>query len=387
MSDPTAQVECTRGEQILLVASELSVKKWKIAAAPLSDPSRPRLREVDARDWRGLLKEIESAKARFRLAPETRVVTCYEAGRDGFWLHRALEANGIENLVVDAGSIEVPKRGPGAKTDRLDARRLHAKLVRHVSGDGVWSVVHVPSEEAEDNRRPHRELKQVKSERTRLRNRAWAELALEGIRPLHLLASLRNVERLRRWNGKPLRGRMVAKLTRLRESIEHTNAQIREILAERSARRKDPRTEGDRKAAQLQLLKSVGEETSELLAKEFFWRRFENRRQVGAAAGLTGLPYASGDTCIERGLGKRGNKRVRTAMIELSWCWLRYQPKSALSRWWDERFSEAGKRARKVGIAALARKLLIALWRFLEFGEVPEGAVLKVESARPRASA
>jgi len=378
MSHPTALVECTRTEEVLVVALELSVKEWKIAVAPLSDPARPRLRAVQARDVSGLLDEIERAKGKYGFGPETRVVTCYEAGRDGFWLDRALAAHGVENLVVDAGSIEVAKRGPGAKTDRLDARRLHGKLVRHLAGDRVWSVVYAPSEEAEDDRRVHRELEQVKEERTRLRNRAWAELALEGIRPGHLLGALRNVESLRRWDGGPLPRGMVAKLVRTRESIEHMNGQIREIQAERRRRRKDLETEGDRKAARLRLLKAVGDETSELLAKEFFWRRFENRRQVGAAAGLTGLPFSSGDTSRDRGLSKRGNKRVRTAMVELAWLWLRWQPESALSRWWRERFEEGGKRARKVGIAALARKLLIALWRFVEFGEVPEGAVLKV---------
>jgi transposase len=357
---------------------ELSVKEWKIAAAPLSAPARPRLRGVQARDVSGLVDEIERAKGKYGLAPEARVVTCYEAGRDGFWLDRALAAHGVANLVVDAGSIEVAKRGPGAKTDRLDACRLHAKLVRHLSGDRVWSVVYVPSEEAEDDRRAHRELGQIKEERTRLRNRAWAELALEGVRPRHLLSALRNVESLRRWDGSPLPRGMVAKVVRLRESIAHMNGQIQEIQGARRRRRANPETAGDRKAARLRLLRSVGDETSELLAKEFFWRRFQNRRQVGAAAGLTGLPYASGETSRDRGLSKRGNERVRTAMVELAWLWLRWQSESALFRWWRERFEEGGKRARKVGITALAHKLLIALWRFVEFGEVPEGAVLKV---------
>ena len=378
MSNPTAVLECTRSEEILVVALELSVKEWKLAAAPMSDPLRPRLAGVQARDVSGLLDEIERARVRYGVSPEARVVTCYEAGRDGFWLDRVLRTHGMENLVVDAGSIEVAKRGPGAKTDRLDALRLHGKLVRHLSGDRVWSVVYAPSEEAEDDRRVHRELAQIKEERTRLRNRAWAELALEGVRPQHLLGALRNVERLRRWDGCPLPRGMVAKLLRMRASIEHMNGQIQEMQAERRLRRKSPETAGDRKAARLRLLKAVGVETSELLAKEYFWRRFENRRQVGAAAGLTGLPYASGETSRDRGVSKRGNGRVRSAMIELAWLWLRWQPQSSLSRWWRERFKEGGKRARKVGITALARKLLIALWRFVEFGEVPEGAILKV---------
>ena len=329
MSNPTAVSDCTRVKEILVVALELSVKSWKIASAPLSDPARPRLTGVQARDVSGLLDEIERARVRYGLDPETQVVTCYEAGRDGFWLDRALAAHRVENLVVDAGSIEVAKRGPGAKTDRLDARRLHGKLVRHLSGDRVWSVVRVPSEATEDDRRVHRELGQVKGERTRLRNRAWAELALEGVRPQHLQSALRNVESLRRWDGRPLPRGMVSKLVRLRESIDEMNRQIVEIQAERARRRGYPESEGDRRAARLRLLKSVGVEISELLAKEFFWRRFENRRQVGAAAGLTGLPYSSGDTSRDRGLSKRGNKWVRVEMIELAWLWLRWQPESA----------------------------------------------------------
>lgn len=359
------------------MALELSVKEWKIAAAPQADPSRPRLRGLSARDVGGLIEAIEDAKRQFDLGPSAHVTTCFEAGRDGLWLHRALASHGISNSVIDAGSIETPRRGPGAKTDRLDARRLLRKLVRHLAGDRVWSVLRVPSEEAEDDRRMHRELEQIKEERLRLRNRAWAELALEGLRPRHLMSALRNVEELRRWDGRYLPRGMIAKLTRVRSALELMNDQVAELRKEQRLRRRSPETEGDRKRARLMLLRSVGEVTAEVLAKEFFWRDFENRRQVGAAAGLTGVPYASGEVSRDRGLSKRGNERVRRIMIELAWLWLRYQPESQLSRWYRARFAAGGRRARKVGIAALARKLLIALWRYLQYGEVPVGAVLK----------
>jgi transposase len=376
MSYPTTADGQDSGKgAVLLVALELSVENWKVALG--TGAGRPRRVDVRARDLSGLLEAIAKAKQHFGLSADAAVLSCYEAGRDGFWLHRALTAEGLENLVIDAGSIEVSRK-VRAKTDRLDLNLLYRKLVLHGQGEQVWSVVRVPSEEVEDNRRLQRELDRLKKDRTRLRSRIWSDLALEGLRPRNLRRALARLDQLRRWNGQPLPPMLRLRIEGTAAELGRVEERIRELEGLRRERVKKPETNNDRKVAVLITLRGIGETGASKIVSEHLWREFDNRRQVAAAAGLTGTPHQSGQQSREQGLGKQGNPRVRALMVELAWLWLRYQPDSALARWWRERFEGGGSRARKVGICAVARRLLIALWRMVEFGEVPEGARLKV---------
>jgi transposase len=374
----TTQTDSTTKPRELYIAFELSGKSWKLASS--DGRPKPRFKTVDARALDQVFAEVQRAKQRFHLDPKVPVRTCYEAGRDGFWLHRALGECGIQNVVVDSASIEVNRRARRAKTDRLDARKLLTMLMRYQAGErDVWRTVRVPTASQEDARIPHRELGRMKQERTRLRNRARALLVAHGIRPERLTACLKQIERVRMWNNKPLPTHIRNELQRLFARLELVATQIKDFEAERQKAIKTGTDDCSRKARTLQMLKGIGWKSSSLLVYEFFgWRKFRNRKQVASLAGLTGTPYASGGSRREQGISKAGNKRVRTTMIELSWLWLRYQPQSAFSRWFNERYGSASSRIRRSGVVALARKLLIGLWRFLEHGVVPEGAILKV---------
>lgn len=372
----TAQDHGTCTDTVLFLAIDLGLKGWRVASSP--GGGAPRVRSLAGGDVAGLFAEIDSARIRFGLSSTCRVMICHEAGRDGFWLHRALTKRGWESLIVDAGSIESNRRARRRKTDRLDAQALVRKLISYERGDRrVWSVLRVPSEEVEDTRRLHRELERLKKDRQRLRNRAWSDLALVGVRPARLIPALRKVERLHQWDGKPLPRQLLWGLQMLRERLDLLESQIDGLEEERKRRLKEPQTRVEKRGRQLCLMRSIGVVSAWKLSSEFFWREFSNRRQVARAAGLDGSPSNSGETEQEQGISKVGNRRVRTLMVEIAWDWLRWQPGSHLARWFTERFAGGGKRMRKIGIVALARRLLIALWRFLEFGEVPEGAVLK----------
>ncbi len=374
----TTRSQDSGSRPVLYASLELSSSKWLIGSAPGHGSCR-RV-EVAARDVGAVFSELDRAKARFGRPADCPVRCCYEAGRDGFWLHRELVARGIENVVIDAGSIEVSRKKRQAKTDRLDVALLLRKLIHYWGGDEkAFRVVEVPTREQEDERRLHRELDRLKRDRTRLRNRIWADLALEGLRPKNLRAVIARPESLCGRDGKPLPRFLQCRVEMAARQLEIVMEQIKKLERDRTRMLREGESEGARKAKRLLLLRSLGPVSSWLLSMEFFgWRRFGNRRQVAACAGLTGSPYASGSTNREQGLSKGGNRRVRTLMIELSWIWLRHQPDSKITRWWKERFAAGGKRMRKVGIAAVARRLLIALWRFVEHGEVPEGAVMKV---------
>ena len=305
-----------------------------------------------------------------------RVLSCYEAGRDGFWLHRHLISIGIENEVIDAASIEVSRRLRHVKTDRLDGERLLAKLIRHHTGEpGGWSVVRVPSVEEEDARRLHRELERLKREGLAHRTRVQSLLVTQGIK-----VRTKNVLRLRLgnltlWDGRALPAELKSELERETERLALVERQIEQLEATRRARLLDPRTEAERRVVHLMRLGAIGPTSAWLLVKEFFgWRAFRNRRELGALAGLVGTPYSSGEAERDQGISKAGNRRVRAMIIEIAWIWLRFQPKSALSQWYQRRFAGAGARMRRVGVVALARRLLIALWRYLEQGLIPEGA-------------
>lgn len=363
-------------QTVLYMALELAEKEWKVG---FSDGRlNPRIAVVPARDLDKLYVEIERARVRFELPKNHRVVCCYEAGRDGFWLHRKLSNDGFESIVVDPASIEVNRRRRRAKTDRIDVRMLMNRLIRHHLGEpGVWSVVHVPGVDDEDARELHRELQTLQKEINQHRHRITSLLVKQGV-TVEITKTLPDqLKHVRLWDGGQLSPLLVARLNREFQRLQQAQQQRRELEAQRRQLLKEPTTERLEKVAQLQQLSGIGEVGAWLLVMEFFgWRKFKNRKQVGAAAGLTGTPYDSGESEREQGISKAGNKRVRSLMVELAWCWLRWQPHSHHTTWFNERFG-TGRRLRKVGIVALARRLLIDLWRFVERGVVPEGALLK----------
>jgi transposase len=363
---------------LLYLAFELGNKQWKLGfTIGLGQP--PRQRTIPAGELTRLRTEVAKAKQRFGLAEDCPVVSCYEAGRDGFWLHRALLKAGINNVIVDSASLEVNRRKRRVKTDRVDLQKLLTMLIRYHSGEKkVWPVVRAPSVEQEDGRQLHRELASLKTERTRHINRIKGLLVSQGIRLEIKKDFVQQVSAAKLWDGHPIPPGLQARVIREFARIELVNEQIKALEAERREMIRtatDPQTEMIRC---LLHLRGIGPTSAWLFVKEFFgWRQFRNRRQVGALAGLTPTPHQSGDSHREQGIDKAGNRHIRTIAIEIAWAWLRLQPDSALSRWYQEHFGHGNSRMRRIGIVALAGKLLIALWRYLETGEVPEGAVLK----------
>jgi transposase len=375
--------QSTTVEVRLHLAFELGWHEWKLAFT-IGHGQSPRLRTIRARDVAALQREIAKAKARFGLPADAVVVSCYEAGRDGFWLHRCLQAAGVGNVVVDSSSIEVNRRRRRAKSDRLDASKLLTMLLRYHAGETkVWSVVKVPSVADEDGRRLHRELRQLKDERTGHINRIKGLLASQGV---HLntvnKAFAERLAMIRLWDNTELGADLRAELLREFERWQLVNRQINALELERRQRLRSDATPHVDKVRRLLQLSGVGFNGAWMLVMELFgWRRIKNRKQLGALVGLTPTPYQSGSSAKEQGISKAGNRHLRQLLVELAWCWLRWQPESALSCWFGSRFGVGGgRRARKVGIVALARKLLIALWRYLEHGEIPQGAKLKVLS-------
>jgi transposase len=373
----TRQDQTIDRRPILHVAFELGLGQWKLAFT-IGLAQAPRLRTVTARDQAAVLREIALAKTRFALPPDAPVVSCYEAGRDGFWIQRWLTAAGVVNYVIDSSSIEVNRKQRRAKSDALDAGALVRLLVRYQLGEKKsFSVVRVPSAADEDQRQLHRELSALKDERTSLVNQLKGLLYSQGLLLPTVNAQFPEwLSQARCWDGNAVGGELQA---RLRRTFERWQLLQRQIAALETAQRQrigaepTPQVEMVRR---LMTLKGIGGCGAWMLVKELFgWRRGFNRKQLGALVGLVPTPFASGQSRREQGISKAGNKRVRRLLVELAWCWLRHQPESALSGWFRRRFAE-GARLRRIGITALARKLLIALWRYLEHGEVPAGAVL-----------
>lgn len=383
----------TGGERILHMALELGQRTW-ILAFTVGRGQRPRVRTIPAGALDRLTSEVGSARRRFGLAPAAPVVSCYEAGRDGFWVHRALLAHGIANVVVDAASIEVNRRARRAKTDRLDARKLVAMLVRHGEGErDVWHVVHVPSEADEDRRHLERERHTLVAEHTRLVNRFQELLATHGV-TLKLTGDVRTrLGEVRRWDGTPVPPGLRDRLERAWGWIEAVRTALRALGAERHRRLHDPAPAAEDAAVvaiaqRLVQLGAIGEATAWLLATELFgWRHFRNRRQVGGFVGLTPTPSQSGDGAREQGITRNGSRELRAQVIELAWGWLRYQPQSALSQWYRQTYGGTSSRLRRIGIVALARKLLIALWRYVDQDVLPVGARLKAAPSADTAAA
>ena len=383
MSTTTASEKATaRDGQYLAMSFELGATEWKMAFSP-GLGQQPRLRTVAAGDLEAVRKEIAAAKARFKLPADVRVVSCYEAGRDGFWIHRALRMLGVENHVVDSAAIEVNRRARRAKTDRLDAAKLLSQLLRYLSGEKrALKIVRVPTEEEEDRRHLHRELKTVKGVRTAVTNRIRGLLATVGVRLKEIAELPRVLERVRLWNGEPLPRWLKARVERDWQEREQLQQRIAALEKQRRELLRNGKDSGSECARKLYELRGMGPNASWLYSLEFFaWRAFKNRRQVGGLSGLAPTPYQSGADRREQGICKAGNRWMRSLAIEIAWGWLRYQPDSDLSRWYQERYGHGSTRLRKIGIVALARKLLIELWKYLQTGTPPAGAVLKL---RPR---
>lgn len=377
-SAPVATVPSVSAGPWLYLSFELGERDWKMAFTT-GLGQRPRQRTIRAGNLAALDRELVAAKQRFALAPTAPVRSCYEAGREAFWLHRALAARGVENVVVDAASIEVNRRARRAKADRLDNEKLVEMLLRYHAGERrVWHVVHVPSEADEDRRHLERERYALLQERTRLRNRMQALLATQGVH-LRLAGDVASaLAGVRRWDGTPL---PVGLRQRLEREWARLQAVTAAVTAQERARREALAAAADATAAigrRLAQLRAVGDTLAWTFATELFsWRQFRNRRQVGCLIGACPTPYQSGAQHREQGISKQGNPRLRALAIEFAWLWLRYQPDSALSQWYEARFATGGPRVRRIGIVALARKLMIALWRYVDFGELPVGAVLK----------
>lgn len=373
MATATRRTESTANGPVLMLAFELGERKWLLGFTT-GTAVRPRIREIGARDTARVRKEIAQAKAAFGLAADTPVHSCYEAGREGFWLHRWLEGEGIVNDVVDSSSIEVPRRKRRAKTDTLDVGGLLRLLDRHLRGESkVWSVVRVPSVAAEDARQLEREIETVTADRTRVRNRIRGLLAAQGVKlrfGRHLRATLTCV---RTGAGDPLPPILRERVERELTALAAIEARMRALRARQRAAVKP-----DTPCATLQQLRGIGIRGAARLSREVFdWRQFTSGRQVGALMGMTPTPYDSGDLAREQGISKAGNRRVRTLAIELARGWRHFQPDSALTQWYRRRFGAGNARMQRIGLVALARKLLIALWRYVHAGVVPAGADLK----------
>ena len=378
---PTA-VNFTRDEEVLAVALELATKQWKVA---LDDGRRkaPMTKVVAHAKPDGRVDEVlavmAAAKQKWGLAPGTRVVVVMEAGQDGFWIQRALSARGIEALVADAASIPVERKKRRAKTDRLDAMLLVRALRGYLRGErDRMRVVRVPPVAAEGLRHYARERgtlqKEIGQHRDRLRKLLRLEGNWEGVEA-DLAGRLERGE-VRCHDGSALTAgqqeRMVRECARL-QLVEQQLAALEKSLPE-----KLPEVERKR-LLQLMQLKAVGQVGALRLLLELFWRKFNNRRELGACVGLVSQPYDSGESRVDQGISKAGNQRVRALLIEMAWMWLKYQPQSELAGWFRRHTGGTGasKRSKRMTIVAVARKLVILLWRYLEQGVLPKDVLLK----------
>jgi transposase len=359
---------------VLFVAFELAKKDWKLAMTSGFGVA-PWVRTVASGDWGGVARALAQSRARFGLPATAAVVSCYEAGRDGFWIHRALVERGIQNRIVDSASIEVNRRARRAKTDRIDAVKLVQMLVRAWSGERkVWSEGRVPTVAAEAARHVSRERTALTHEQTRLINQMRGWLTTWGT----VLPRARAREwwtAVRDWAGASLPRELQARLARADARLVMVRAQIAALDAQQ---RRAVRTSAPTSALpQLVQLKGVGTiSAATMLDEGLVWRAFQNRRQIGGFLGFAPTPDESGASKRVQGISRAGNNRLQVISIQLAWSWVRRQPHSALTRWYRERFG-TDKRARRIGIVAVARKLLIALWRYVTMGVVPAGAMLK----------
>ena len=311
---------------VLYMAMELSKRTWKLGFS--KGGRKQRIVNVAAGNLQALQDEVKKAKRKLRLDKEVTVRSCYEAGRDGFWLHRYLLSYGIENVVVDSSSIEVDRRKRRAKTDRIDANKLLNMLMRyHWSERLSWRVVRVPSVEEEDGRHLHRELEVLRKERTMHRNRMKGLFIQHGIAVKNPSSKrfLEELESLRSWDGKSLPLDFKARIVREYERLKEVEVQVYTLRKERQRRLEENESLATKKVTQLMSLHGISVQSSWKFVMEFFgWRQFKNRKEVGSLAGLTPTPYDSGGSQREQGISKAGNKRIRTLAVEMAWVWLRF---------------------------------------------------------------
>jgi transposase len=389
MATPAATCtdQATTPRPTLFLAFDLGVTTWKLGFTT-GAAQRPRERSMPAGAIDVLYEEIARAKQRLGLPDDTRVVSCYEAGRDGFWLHRGLVAQGVENVVVDSSSIAVHRRHRRAKTDRLEVRTWLTMRLRHVAGEQRgWSIVRVPSVQEEDRRQRHRALATATRARTRVIKRLTGRLASQGLVMPHSGDFRRPLEALRLGDGSPLPAGLRQRLGQEWAQVQVLAQRLGQWEAERRALMPAAEDASRKKVRQLLTLKGIGTKSAGVFVLEFFgWRVFRHGKEVGALSGLTPTPYASGNTAYECGIAKAGNDPSRAMAIEMAWGWRRFQPASALTQWYQQRFGHGRSRMRRIGIVALARQRLMALWRLVEAGVLPDGAALKatVRLSTPR---
>jgi transposase len=365
---------------------ELSRSKWLVTSLSPGDGERMSRHQVAAGDLVGLLALLRrlQEKAKARTGQLFPLVTMYEAGLDGFWLHRALEKEGVESHVVDPASIAMPRRARRAKTDRLDGESMLRALLAYKRGEPrVCSMVRVPTPEQEDDRRLSRERRTLTAQRVEIVNRIKGLLCSQGVfdyQPL-LRNRRKRLEALETGDGRPLGTHLRALISRELDRLELLLEQIRQIEVERDAllevAAKDrPADAPPAPVAMLLGLVGLGPEFTSVLWHEGLFRHFDNRRQLAAYAGLAATPWKSGKIDREQGISKAGNPRLRTTLIQLAWLWLRHQPDAELSKWFRKRAADNGGRSRHTFIVALARKLLVALWKYVTQGVIIEGAIL-----------
>jgi transposase len=367
----------------IFVSLELSRSTWLVTSLSPGKGEKMSKHSVTAGDVAGLTKLFAELrrKAEARTGESYPIITIQEAGLDGFWLHRVLQQNGIESHVVDPASIAMPRRKRRAKTDRLDGETLLRALLAYKRGEPrVCAMVVAPSPEEEDRRRLCRERRTLIEERVRHGNRIKGLLFAQGIFDYAPLRRDRRkrLEVLRTGDGRELPSHLKAQIGRELDRIELFLGQIKAVEAAQEALLAAARKPANQEAApdpvtMLLALKGMGANFAAVLWSEAFYRSFSNRRQVAAYGGLAATPWQSGGIRHEQGVSKAGNPRLRTTMIQLAWLWIRHQPHSALTRWFKERSPQGRKRA----IVALARKLLVALWKYVTQGVVIEGAVMK----------
>ncbi len=369
-------------DRTLILAIELSNKSWVLAAQVPGLPHTKTKRTIEPKS-EALLAAIAGYRARAATAGRCieRVISIYEAGWSGFWLARWLIVRGVEVHVVQPSSVQVDRRMRRAKSDGIDAELLLRTLLALMRGEPrVCSMVPIPDDVDEDARRCVRERTELISERVALTNRIGAVLATLGAGDYNPLLQnrRRRLAELRTGLHEPLPPNAHAKIERLLARLELVLTQIAELERERDAVvESEAPDQAGKMIQQLTSLRGIGVQSATVLVREAFVRRFANGKALGAYAGLTSTPYSSGGIDREQGVGKAGNRRLRTIMVELAWLWQRYQPATAQAAWFRKRIGSTGRRVRKVMVVALARKLLIALWRFVSDGVVPEGAVMK----------
>ncbi len=372
----------TSDEHTLYAALELSKNSWLLA---IQSPGRdnPSLHPIRGGDADGLVAKLDAARKRLAKVSGRvpKVILCYEAGYDGFWLARFLEPHGIDCRVMDPASLQVDRRARRVKTDRIDVENILHTLIAWCRGKRhVCSMVVIPSVDEEDLRRSHRERNRLVRERTAHINRIKGLLFAQGIRGINVKSRHKTLTpaELVTGDGRALPERLAREIAREIERLALVQAQVVEVERERDLA-PTPCDATERKRHQLLRLNGIGATSAPILAREVYYRQFANRRQVASFIGLAPSPYDSGESRRSQGISKAGNSLVRAIMIQTAWMWLKHQPNSALSQWFHRRTEGQSKRMRCVMIVALARKLAVALWRYLELGLIPEGAIVKTQ--------